>query len=234
LQNIDLETNYWGKTKAALARILGVSYYVVRYNRMKGHYGQPDKKWSHDKPNGVRPRTAALLSMIDFSETDAEIGCRYGFTREYARQLRILKAAPKVHRPTPKQLWARKYIRERKLGLQGLTIDQIHDSMPFISKNLLRKILISEGVVVRRDYRYPYELMNWGLSNRVLAQVWGMNPSGHIYLSLVRKLRNFGKPLFDGRKRKQLPNPIYNTHLQTELRKASEYRRTRQALGCSQ
>lgn len=170
----------WSKPNTQISRENKVDVdLVARWRNRLGKEPAP-----HDvNPSPEYPDVPSTLKRYDWTQVDwnfpdIQIARKIGCTREMVRQKRAKLGLPKClfHN------WRYEQFVKAFYGVTELTHAQAKAKFP-VAMNSFRKYCAKAGIKAlfeKTPTKHPWNLMNWDLSNLLLAQIWKISKSGTV------------------------------------------------------
>lgn len=204
----------WDKSNTSLSREIGVNSTYIR--RLRVAHGSPATELEREFQGIGSPKYAGInYEKIDWTKTDSEIAREIGRTRESVRQNRVVRNKPKAYS------WMKKLANFQEVfkGFQELSMKQANTKLK-IDLFTLKRYCHNSGIKWVADRKqtskYPWDKINWDLSDSVLVSIWGFVSSA---CSVHRFNNNRQKAKFHGSK---VPDEFQSAY-QTELKLKEEF-----------
>jgi hypothetical protein len=212
----------WSQPNAVIAGEVGRT--VQRVSIVRRDLGQR-------RAPGYKRVPPEVWRRADWTLRDGELARRLGVTQAAVWYTRRVLGKPKVpplkHTARTLALWAfieahRPVLAGQRLDLIGKIVNARHTRA---SPRVVIKALNTLGVPFQRHgWPYPYLLLDWHLPDEVLADIWGLPPSG---IAASRWFEGLGKAPWPAGSRRRRQRGPYAIRRQKKLRAAYRHRLAR-------
>jgi hypothetical protein len=160
---------------------------------------------------------------VDWAQRDAHIARILNISRERVRQVRCAKGVgPSAHRAVVRKF--EQFVTQHMDRLHGRPVVQVmSDFGANLSVQVARRVLRTAGVEPH-DPASKWKAVDWRLTNRDLAEVWGTSAK---YVANVRARLGVGPAQWDARSTRIDNDPNYQSALAQERERCRPRRRTR-------
>lgn len=218
----------WTKSNTALAREHKLNVTTVGNWRLSlGHANPTQRDAEHRPPLQKAAENEVDYSHLDFAnKSDATLAKEVGVTREYMRQVRAKLGLPRRTHWQLKFEKFKEHFKDRKM----LSFQQcLDEGCTCRAESTFEDYCVRQGIEIiapmQEVRRWPWHLIDFRLSNKVLAEIWDANPG---VFSNWRS--SHGKPAAALRAYKVVP-PEFLPLIEKQKRVAAEWKASQEKPG---